>query len=322
MKISSWNINGYKSKLFGNKLCLSEFLHEVQVSELVGITETHAYDGMLENLEIPGFERVALKNKAMNINYRKGHGGIAVFVKEHLVKSITPINTKLDNTIWVKIKKEGLNRQDDIFLGTVYMNPHRSKVDDEQKINDLQEEIVNFQKRGQILLQGDLNARTCNENDFISPDKTIDFDFLNNNGDITLPARNSEDKVIDNRGKELLETCKSLNLVITNGRKPGDMYGKYTSIQWNGSSVVDYVISSHELFHEISTLFVGPFIPWVSDHCAIHYTIDSEKDKILNHKTKTEKESSPMQFLWDQDSKEKFTKAFNDMGNELNRIEN
>ena len=50
--------------------------------------------------------------------------------------------------------------------------------------------------------------------------------------------------------------------------------------QWNGSSVVDYVISSHELFHEISTLSVGPYIPWLSDHCAIHYTIDSEKDKI------------------------------------------
>ena len=29
-----------------------------------------------------------------------------------------------------------------------------------------------------------------------------------------------------------------------------------------------------------------------------------------------------MQFLWDQNSKEKFIKAFNDMGNELNRIEN
>ena len=64
-----------------------------------------------------------------------------------------------------------------------------------------------------------------------SPDKTVDFDFLNNSGDTTLPVRNSEDKVIDNRGKELLEICKSLNLVITNGRKPGDMYGKYTSMQ-------------------------------------------------------------------------------------------
>ena len=85
---------------------------------------------------------------------------------------------------------------------------------------------------------------------------------------------------------------------------------------------MDYVISSHELFHDISTLFVGLFIPWVSDHCAIHYTIVSENDKILNDKTKTEKESAPVQFMWDQDSKEKFTKAFNDMGNEIKRIEN
>ena len=59
-------------------------------------------------------------------------------------------------------------------------------------------------------------------------------------------GRNSEDNVpSDHRGKELLEMCKSLGLLILNGRKVGDLFGKYTSFQWNGSSVVDYVLASN-----------------------------------------------------------------------------
>ena len=136
----------------------------------------------------------------------------------------------------------------------------------------LKDEVLHFQKFGQVLLAGDINARTGNERDYILPDK------FEGNGEQnyfkTLPERNSEDKRdSDNRGKELLETCKALNLVLNNGRKPGDMYGKYTSIQWNRCSVVDYIISDYEIFQDISTPRVGPYNPWLSDQCALHFTI-------------------------------------------------
>ena len=44
---------------------------------------------------------------------------------------------------------------------------------------------------------------------------------------LELPPRNSEDKGhIDIRGEELFELCRSLNLLILNGRKTGDPWGK------------------------------------------------------------------------------------------------
>ncbi len=319
MKISSWNINGYNSKNFGNKLCDSDFLDEIQNSEVVGLVETHVHNGVLDKLEIPGFKRLSYKNENLNKNSKKGYGGIAVFIKEHLKKIIIPLVTKQQSTVWVKIKKEGLQK-DDIFLATVYMNPYKSNKDDAQKIHDLQEEILYFQKKGQVVLQGDINARTGNERDFIIPDK-FEEDFVDNCTK-TLLERNSEDKGnIDNRGREILETCKTLNLVINNGRKPGDMYGKYTSIQWNGSSVVDYVISSYELYQDISTLRIGTYIPWISDHCALHFTICCKNDVNLNTNTQKTLEPAPKQFFWGKDSREKFISALSESGNELNQLE-
>ena len=91
---------------------------------------------------------------------------------------------------------------------------------------------MHFQKKGEVIVQGDFNARTNVINDTIVRDK-FDTIFMGNDyGDV--PNRNSEDKVqADHRGKELLELCKSLQLVVLNGRKIGDLFGKFTSLQWN-----------------------------------------------------------------------------------------
>ena len=40
----------------------------------------------------------------------------------------------------------------------------------------------------------------------------------------------------------------------------GDLFGEYTSLQWNGNSVVDYVIASEKLVQLIPLFNVGDFI--------------------------------------------------------------
>ena len=114
---------------------------------------------------------------------------------------------------------------------------------------DLFEEIIKFQKKGKVIVQGDFNARTNVINDIVTADK-YDTSFIENPV-IDMPTRNSEDKDLDHRGKELIELCKSLGLVVLNGRKIGDLFGKYTSLQWNGSSVVDYVLVDQSIFSAI-----------------------------------------------------------------------
>ena len=177
--------------------------------------------------------------------------------------------------------------------------------------------MLRFQKNGRVIFAGDLNARTKNEIDYILPDINGVQDFSK-----ILPERNSEDKKdADNRGKELLETCKALNLVINNGRKSGDIYGKYISIQWRGCTVVDYVISDQALFQDISALRVGPYIPWLSDHCALHFFISCNKDISDNKGTKKDLELAPKQFLWGVDSRTKFLSALTSCEDELCEID-
>ena len=104
----------------------------------------------------------------------------------------------------------------DIYLGTTYISPHKGKHNENTKMQALTEDIMKFKnKGGEIIIQGDLNARTSNLKDFIEPDK---YDFpVQENCSILLPLRNSYDKITDNRGSEILEICKSLDLRIIKG---------------------------------------------------------------------------------------------------------
>ena len=83
-------------------------------------------------------------------------------------------------------------------------------------------------KGGHIILQGDFNARTAREKDFVKTDK-FDVDIVSE--EFELPMRNSSDKELNTKGKELLDLCKSYGLCIINGRKTGDHMGNFTSFQ-------------------------------------------------------------------------------------------
>ena len=67
--------------------------------------------------------------------------------------------------------------------------------------------------------------------------------------------------------------CKLNDFLILNGRNVGDLSGRFTSHQWNGSAVVDYFLSQNDFVKNISKLAIGKFIPWLSDHCPLHTTI-------------------------------------------------
>ena len=108
-----------------------------------------------------------------------------------------------------------------------------------------------------MIIQGDLNARTAVERDCVENDK--------------YRARSSQDKVLDAKGKELLDLCKSNELCIINGRKTGDIIGNFTSFQPTGNSVIDYGIVSQSLFDSVCSFKVGNFQPWLSDHCPFFF---------------------------------------------------
>ena len=318
IQISAWNINGFKSKLIGDKLNDTSFLNEIQNDDIIAIVETHNSDKN-DTLSIPGYQRIEMKNRPKLNNSNKNSGGLAYFAKPYISKHISPINNLNKNSIWIRIKKDIVGNRQDIFVGTVYLPPHKNKGDSSKKILDLFEEIVSFQKKGEVIVQGDFNARTGICNDRIIPDK---FDtILMNNGSIDVPNRNSQDKVpADHRGKELIELCKSLEMVILNGRKIGDLFGKFTSLQWNGNSVVDYVLASQSLYSSISYFKIGNFIPWLSDHCATRFRLNSNLACVSRSNVEKSREELESIFWDTETSPEKFISILSAREQEIGEI--
>ena len=121
--------------------------------------------------------------------------------------------------------------------------------------------------------------------------------------------RNSKDKTVNTRGKELLDICKINDFLIMNGRKTGDIAGNCTSHQWNGSSVVDYAIVPNKFANKIQNFHVDQFIPWLSDHSPIHTTINFNHLEASPKSTKSEKKGMhvPKKYLWNDEQIQQFT---------------
>ena len=115
--------------------------------------------------------------------------------------------------------------------------------------------------------------------------------------------RNSEDRILNVRGKELLDLCKLNKLIITNGRKSGDPFGKFTCHKWNGSSVVDYLLSPISSFDSVTSFIVGDFIPWLSDHCIIKSKIKFRSKYPKNVIDEKLMDTHP-RFVWNENSLE------------------
>ena len=141
--------------------------------------------------------------------------------------------------------------------------------------NDIFESVANemseYNLDGDILLCGDFNARTgSGVADFISDDDDMHVPVADNYlQDRNIKYRTSQDSIVDTRGRELIDLCIESQLRILNGRSFGDSQGMYTSSNYNGNSVVDYMLVSENLLSRILYFNVALNIPRLSDHSKI-----------------------------------------------------
>ena len=108
----------------------------------------------------------------------------------------------------------------------------------------LQKNVLEFQCKGaQILVCGDFNARTAEEPDFLRTEELQSFLPTAPDDDELpdyIPDRRNCDKAPPGSqtwGQELPEFCQQTNLLILNGRTPGDEYGQYTFESWRPAAM-------------------------------------------------------------------------------------
>ena len=230
VKLGAWNIQGIMSSVYGNKCQNNEFLENIVSSDIIGLTETHTSSDT--EIQVPGFHVIA-KHRPRHVKACNSSGGIAVCIRDSLVKGTEVVLNCSMELIWIKLKKEFFRVHKDIFVAFVYIPPCSSKYAKRQSegmFDKLENDISKLPENADIIIMGDLNGRTKdlidNNGNFKEPRDEI-FDALKQ--DTNKPRRYNRDaKKKNTQGQNIINFCHSMNLHILNGRIIGDTLGNYT----------------------------------------------------------------------------------------------
>jgi hypothetical protein len=152
LNIALWNIHGLSDHTFDDDFFMS--LHCKY--DIVGFTETMKQES-LRNL--PGFSSPFTVSAKKCKKRGRNSGGILVYTKHNIRKGITLIKQS-NFSISLKLDKIKLGLQRTIYLCFCYITPYQKKEISENSFSSLETEVSYFKGKGEILLCGDLDART------------------------------------------------------------------------------------------------------------------------------------------------------------------
>ena len=254
-----------------------------------------------QDISITGFSYYRNDRKKRKKTSLRGSGGVMVLFKNNICKGLTKIHSSLKETVWIKLDKHTFHMEQDCYLCCTYLPPLNSNhtSNDKTVFTDLEREISRFSAQSNIILLGDLNARTgylqeINYNiDHTSVTK-IDIE------ETSYTYRENEDTTINVYGRKLLKLANEANLIIANGKTIGDLNGRFTCHKYDGNSVVDYCLMSCHLY-DTARYFKVYDPQFYSDHCPIsvalntHRTIYTTNDDVL--------QPLPIKYIWDEEGK-------------------
>lgn len=316
LKIASWNIQGLmtrlvasNSSLSNSKLQIRSIENMIQQHDIICLQETWIKnDGFL-------FPDYSVHHTIQKTNSKRGCRGVAILIKKSIDSFIETLPSKSPCILWCKLSKQSFGVCNDIYLATVYIPPLNCQCKNgEDILSILEEEILKYQQKGDIMLMGDLNARTSTLNDFIDNDsENVGTKIDNYVIDTAFPKRNNSDISVNKQGERILDLCISHGLRILNGRTSGDFTGKLSCYQHNGSSTVDYTIVSKSLYKHVLGFTVNNLTPY-SDHCPISLKLATRADLYVTNTfssqgtTKNTKQKLT-RYVWSENSNVKFLKA-------------
>ena len=181
------------------------------------------------------------------------------------------------------------------MIGNTYVPPEGTRYQSLTPFQDLQEEVVKFDNC-YICIAGDLNSHTGTVRDYIEINdfmpEQLDFDSEVHNHlssirwlqdhNISLGRSNVDHRILNNHGTQLIEFCKTNNLLICNGRLNCDKIGKATTSE---GSLLDYLLASPAILNKIEMFSVYEFDAIFSDkHCRVSWSIKCYNQSHINIK--------------------------------------
>ena len=203
---------------------------------------------------------------------------------------------------------------------------------------DLENDIININESDlPVCLLGDFNSRTSTMADYNTFDTNL-VEVLSNNCNIydeVLKAdliyqynidlnRTSSDNVCNAFGMKLLHLCKTFDLYIGNGRLGCDRgIGKPTNNR--DKSVIDYVLFSPNLIHQVYNFEILNYDPVLSDiHSAIRvvFKCNSYIENVVNHDSSFIRSTTVTKATWNIKEKGNFQRYLNSQSDKIKEIEN
>ena len=243
-------------------------------------------------------------------------GGVVVLVRNCLLPFVERVKYDGNNVVIVKLSKELLGLEKDVFVIALYIPPHDSPfwTDSdsygvevlEKCMLDLQESYEDFN----VIITGDLNSRTANKNfDFSLSDDIHCFEDIGNSLD-----RESHDTETNQFGETLLDFCNIFDCYILNGLVHYGFDESCTFISNAGSSLVDYFMASFDLFSKLSWKSLSMSDMLLSDHLPVTLIIalktDLSKDTLNTNNQKT---TFVNKLMWDKTKETEVMANFNDI---------
>jgi len=204
-------------------------------------------------------------------------------IKNELCEGIEIIKDNMCTEYLVaKLSKSFFKLETDIFLVNVYVKPSNSSLsnnnnDGRDLIRKIKDKVNELKSAGEVILCGDFNSRIGSNPCMIQNE--------NYNNYIPLPddyepdnfsPRQSQDNKCNSYAKDFVQLMTHNQLTVLNGRTLGDLKGKFTSIQYQGCSVIDYIATTRSLTNNVNHFKVCNFTEF-SDHCPLSMSLKINK---------------------------------------------
>ena len=283
LNIGVWNIHGIFCNINKSKLCKlddPEFIRNISSFDILCLQETLSYPKCTNPLSIEGFRVIPLYRKISGNN--RHFGGSMLCIKNHVRNGVKIVEKFCGDIVWVKLDKTFFSLEKDLFVCFAYVPPSDSpyvKNLDVDILEKIEEGLLGYSKRGNVLLAGDINAKTGTERDFIEELDDKHSPINDNRSycfDIPLDRENQDNHPLDKQGKRFLEFCKNTRMRILNGRSPGDRRGNLTRLPMalrESPSTLDYMACDVSTLSMVKYFQVLPH-SGLSDHCCLSLSLN------------------------------------------------
>ena len=319
LSITFWNICG-----LGSKLTNPDFM-EFLKNDIIFLSETWSRS----STHVDPFQNYTIIHKHRkdnDANHIRGAGGLAALIKNNINKAVSELPSQSDNIMWIKLNKKLFGLGKDLYIAFVYISPQSSTVNPihkKQVFEILQNELIQLPRDCDILVGGDFNARLGQINDFILNDDDQHVDLPHTYlPDYEVMCRKSQDDTINQYSRHLISLCTSNQLRILNGRLPGDEEGACTYFGQNGSSLLDFVLASEQLYLQtpaiLKLLKIDKDALLFSDHCSVNLYLSITKSKTKNINPNILIEDRPSRYIWCNSKISEYAQQFDSITCEKN----